>query len=264
MWETEHAGHETELARRAAGQGWPLVVVVGGDGTVHGAVNGLLAAECPTPVFGHVPIGTGNDFAKTVGLDKAHPPEDNLRRILNGVVRRLDLGYALGEYFVNGLGVGFSAEVARNILTFRRLRGFTLYFASVLRTFRTFEMPNLDVAAPERRERGKIMMAEVAIGKTAGGGFKLTPDADPADGLLDVCLISEVGLTYFLRHVRRLMKGTHTDLEPVTVFQTPQVEVTSVDGLIPIHLDGELRYPQTTHLLANIVPQRLSALCASV
>ena len=262
-WETEQAGHEVELARRAAADGWPLVVAVGGDGTVHGVVNGLLEAGATNTVFGHVPIGTGNDFAKTVGLDKAGRPDGNLERVLGGVVRNLDLGRAAGEYFVNGFGVGFAAEVVKNTFEFKRLRGFALYFAAVLKTFRTFATPRLDVEAAEFHRNGLIMMAEVAIGKTAGGGFKLTPDADAEDGLLDVCVIGEVSLLYYLRNAHRLIRGTHVDLPPVTVFQTRGVQVESLCGLIPVHLDGELRFPEETTFGVGIEPGGLTALCAS-
>jgi YegS/Rv2252/BmrU family lipid kinase len=213
-------------------------------------------------VFGHVPIGTGNDFAKTVGLEKAGKPGRNLELILRGEVRELDLGRAVGEYFVNGCGIGFGAEVVRNTFEFKRLRGFALYFGAVLRTFKTFETPRLEVSASEHSQAGPIMMAEVSIGKTAGGGFKLTPDADPTDGLLDICLIGEVGITYFIRNVHRIMRGTHTNLPPVTVFQTAHVEVESLEGAIPVHLDGELRFPQVPRFVVDVEPASLPALCA--
>lgn len=263
LWETEYAGHEVELARRAATEGWPLVIAVGGDGTVHGVVNGLMqVGRQSDTTLGHVPIGTGNDFAKTVGLDKASFPERNLERVLSGTRRKLDLGTAAGEYFVNGFGIGFGADVVRNTFEFKRLRGFALYFAAVLRTFSTFETPRLEVETAEHSENGLIMMTEVAIGKTAGGGFKLTPDADPADGLLDVCMIGEVSLLYYLRNAHRLMKGTHTELRPVTVFQTTSVQVESLCGRLPVHLDGELRFPTETSFDVRIEPGRLMAQCA--
>ncbi len=263
LWETDHAGHEVDLARRAVEARWPVVVAVGGDGTVHGVVNGLLSVGFGETVFGHVPIGTGNDFAKTVGLNKARHPDHNLELVLSGAVTDLDLGRVIGEYFVNGFGIGFTAEVVRNTFEYRRIRGFALYFASVLRTFRTFEMPTLDVASLEHEQNGPVMLVEVSIGKTAGGGFKLTPYADPADGLLDVCLIGEVGITYFLRHVHHIMRGTHTELPPVRIYQSARVQVASRGGPLPVHLDGELRFPDATEFVVDIVPGGLRALCAS-
>jgi YegS/Rv2252/BmrU family lipid kinase len=261
--ETDHAGHELELAVDAKRHGWPIVIAVGGDGTVHGVVNGLLQGEPGETVMAHVPIGTGNDFAKMVGLNKARHPEKNLAAVLRGTLTRLDVGRALDEYFVNGLGIGFGAEVARNILEYKRLRGFALYLASVYRTFFSFSAPQLEVRAAEHSESGAILMTEVAIGKTAGGGFKLTPDADATDGLLDVCIIRDVGIPTFLRYIPRVLKGTHTELAPVTVFQTRQVEIAAPAGLTLVHLDGEVRRPETTSVVALIQPAKLPVLCVS-
>jgi diacylglycerol kinase family enzyme len=85
------------------------------------------------------------------------------------------------------MGVGFSAEVVRRLLEFKHLRGFPLYLAAVYRTFVRFHAPELEVCTEEHRERGRIMMIEVTNGPTAGGGFRLTPDAVPDDGVFDVC-----------------------------------------------------------------------------
>jgi YegS/Rv2252/BmrU family lipid kinase len=260
--ETQQAGDEVELAAEAQRQGWPVVIAVGGDGTVHGVANGLLRDGPTDTVLAHVPIGTGNDFAKMVGLNKARHPDRNLRLVLEGRVSRLDVGVALGEYFVNGLGIGFGAAVARNILEYRRLRGFALYLAAVYRTFFSFKAPQLEVRADEHSESGTILMTEIAIGKTAGGGFKLTPAADPRDGLLDVCIIRDVGIPTFLRYIPRVLRGTHTTLAPVTVFQTRQVDVTSLSGSPVVHLDGEVRLPGETSVAARIQPASLPALCA--
>ena len=261
--ETLRAGHEKELAAQAKAERWPVVVAVGGDGTVHGIANGLLQDGRTQTVLAHVPIGTGNDFAKTVGLDKASHPMRNLRHVLQGSVRHLDVGWAAGEYFVNGLGIGFGAEVVRSALEVKRLRGFALYLAAVCRSFRGFEAPAIAVSTEEHSERGRLLMVEVSIGKTAGGGFMLTPDADPEDGLLDVCLIRDIGLVTFLRYVPRVIRGTHAHLPPVTVFQTRRAEVQGLSGPLMIHLDGELRFPQGTSLAVEILPARLPVLCVA-
>jgi diacylglycerol kinase family enzyme len=167
----------------------------------------------------------------------------------------------LDEYFVNGLGIGFGAEVARNILEFKRLRGFALYLASVYRTFFTFQAPRLEVSAAEHTETGPLLMTEISIGKTAGGGFKLTPDADACDGLLDVCVIRDIGVVTFLRYLPRVLSGTHVSLPPVTVFQTESLTVAAEKASV-VHLDGEVRQPEATSISVKIEPAALPALCA--
>jgi YegS/Rv2252/BmrU family lipid kinase len=260
--ETTHAGHEADLAAQARADGWPLVVAVGGDGTVHHAANGLLADGPTDTVLGHVPIGTGNDYAYALGLGKA-PFERNLATALNGTPRPLDVGRALGEYFVNALGAGFDAEAVRHTLRMKHLRGSLLYLAAVYRTFVSFRPPQLEVSATEHTERGRMMMMEVAIGPRIGGGFKIAPDAVPDDGMFDVCVIRRVGLWRFLRYVPRVIKGTHATLPDVALFRSSRVTLTGISGPVWLHLDGELRQldgdaPETVEIL----PRYLKVLCA--
>lgn len=260
--ETRNPGDEVALAADASRAGWPVLIVVGGDGTVHGAVNGLLSEESRKTVLAHVPVGTGNDFAKMVGLNKAHKPAHNLQRILEGEPRHFDVGKTLGEYFVNSVGVGFAAEAARNLMKYKKLGGFASYVVAVYRTFFSYEAPELSVGATDFYERGQILMVETTLGKTVGGGFTVTPDADPHDGLLDVCLIREVGTLAFLRYVPKVIRGTHAHLPPVEIFKAERVEIESYSGPSIVHLDGEVRFAETASIVVEILPGLLPVMCA--
>jgi len=260
--DTREGGQEVELAAAASREGWPIVIAVGGDGTVHGAVNGLLSEGAGRTVLGHVPVGTGNDIAKTVGLDKRKSPDQNLRSILSGAVRHFDVGRALGEYFINSVGVGFAAETAKNLVKYKKLGGFPSYVVAVYQTFFNYKAPELALRTSEFSERGQILMVEVTLGKTTGGGFTVSPGADPCDGLLDVCLIREVGALTFLRYVPSVVRGTHVGRPWVEVFQSERVEVESFAGRPSVHLDGELRRAETTTLVVEILPAKLPMLCA--
>ncbi len=265
--ETRRTGHEVELAADAATEGWPVLIVVGGDGTVHGSVNGLFKRGASDTVVAHVPIGTGNDFAKMIGLRKSDSPEKNLRLILEGTCRRFDVGRAVvgrtvDEYFVNTIGVGFAAEAAKNLLKYKALGGFASYVVAVYRTFFAYDARQLAVRSSGFYERGRILMVEVTIGKTTGGGFMVTPEADPCDGLLDVCLIREVNALNFVRHVPSVIRGTHVGLPFVEVFTSERVVVEMCEGADIVHLDGEVRFTDSTHVVVDVIPDRLSVLCA--
>ncbi len=260
--ETTHRGHERDLAAQARDEGWPMVVAVGGDGTVHHTANGLLADGPTETVLGHVPIGTGNDYAYALGLRKK-PFEAALASALGGTVRRLDVGRALGEYFVNALGAGFDAEATRQTLSMKHLRGFPLYLASVFRTFVSFEPPELEVLAPEHSELGRVMMMEVAIGPSIGGGFMIAPDAVTDDGLFDVCVIRRIGLLTFLRYVPRVIRGTHGNLPPVALFRSAHVRLAAPSAPVLVHLDGELyELPQGEPQTVEMLPRHLRVACA--
>ena len=258
---TRRAGEEVALAREAATDGWPVVVAAGGDGTVHGVANGLLAHGPTNVILGHIPVGSGNDYARVLGFRRARV-EDNLARMFAGTEKRFDVGRVGDEYFVNGMGVGFDAEVVRQTLGMSHLSGFPLYLTAVLRTFGAFVPPELDVWSAAHAERGRLMMLAVSIGVTTGGGFRLTPEAVPDDGLFDVCLVRRVGLIRFLRYLPSVARGTHGGIAEVSMFRSDRVTVAGLSGPLTVHLDGELRYPETDSIEITAHERCLGVLCA--
>lgn len=265
--ETTGPGHAVGLARDAVTNGVTRIIVAGGDGAIHEAVNGLMkhqpAADGATPAaLGVIPLGTGNDFAKLVGVYKL-PPEVAALRMMRGSESRFDVGRCLGEYFDNIMGVGFDAETVRQANRIKRLKGLAVYLAAIYRTFVTFKAPHLAVTSREHSETGAMMFVSVMIGISGGGSFYLAPQADPRDGLLDVCLIRKVGLATFLQAVPRVMKGTHTNLDEVSLFRTRSVTIRSADGRpLVLQLDGELRESGATEVEVTIEPARLRVLVA--
>jgi diacylglycerol kinase (ATP) len=262
--ETTAPGHAVALGREAAAAGVDRVLAAGGDGTTHEVANGLLdappAADGATgPALGTLPIGTGNDFAKLLGVFRL-PPEAAAGRMAAAEPRRFDVGRVIGEYFDNSLGIGFDAEVARQANQTRKLRGLAVYVVAVYKTFASFRAPMLEVTAAAHQETGPMMMLECAIGRSAGGGFYLTPDADPCDGLLDVCLIRKVGLVKFLRYVPRVLRGRHVGLAEVAMFRDAVVKIRSPDRPLLLHLDGEVREPAAREIEVTVVPRRLRVL----
>lgn len=257
---SERPGHEVILASAARNEGWPVVVAVGGDGTAHGVANGLLVDGPTSTILAHVAAGSGNDFARAIGMPRGSP-ERGLAAALGGTARRLDVGRALGEYFVNGFGVGFGAQVVRETLRFPRLRGLALYAAAAVRAFAAFRAPELTVESEQHSARGRFLMVEVGNGPTGGGGFRLTPNARPDDGLLDACVIREVGAWRFVRSLPSVVRGTHGRLPPVTLFETRRMLVGGVGGPVAVHLDGELRHPTARAIEVDIEPGALNVLC---
>jgi diacylglycerol kinase (ATP) len=264
--ETAEPGHAVRLGREAAAAGVERVLAAGGDGTAHEVANGLLdaapAADGATgPALGAIPIGTGNDFAKLLGVGKVRP-EEGARRMANAGTRVFDVGRVVGEYFDNSLGIGFDAEVARHANRAKHLRGDAVYIAAVYKTFVGFRAPVLEVTSEPHAETGPMMMLECSIGVSAGGGFYLTPDAEPADGLLDVCLIRKVGWLKFLRYVPRVLKGSHGRLPEVAMFRAARLRIRSTDRPLLLHLDGEVREPESREVEVTLEPGRLRVLAA--
>ncbi len=233
---TERPGHGQELATEAVREGAKHVVAVGGD-------------------------GSGNDFAKLVGL-YGHDPVRAVARLVTARMRRFDAGRVCDEWFVNSVGFGFGPAVVKTRNAMHNLRGFLSYLVPVVKTFFTFEPPVFDVAAPGFRERGYMMMVEVCNGTTAGGSYRFAPDADPADGKLDVCVIRRVSLARFLLAIPRVMRGTHLTMREVALIKTAKLVIRSPEQPLVLHVDGELREPGVNECTVELERGRLNVLVA--
>ncbi|MGH7537916.1 MAG: diacylglycerol/lipid kinase family protein [Gemmatimonadales bacterium] len=258
--ETERPGHATALATEAARAGARCVIAVGGDGAVHEVANGLLAAGSEA-CLGVVPVGSGNDFAKLVGVYR-HDISRAVARLVTAVIRRFDAGRVLDEFFVNTMGFGFGPAVVRTRNGMPGLRGFLSYLVPVIRTFASFRPLLFELAADDFRERGNMMMVEVCNGTTAGGDYRFAPDADPADGRLDVCVIRQVSLPRFLTALPRVMRGTHVKLREVAMVRTARFTIRSPLEALLLHLDGELREPGVHECTVTVKPRCLNVLVA--
>jgi YegS/Rv2252/BmrU family lipid kinase len=257
---TEGPGHGQELASQAARQGAKHVVAVGGDGTVHEVANGLLRCDSDA-ALGVVPVGSGNDFAKLIGVH-GHDPARAVARLVTARSRRFDAGRVLDEWFVNSVGFGFGPAVVKTRNAMHNLRGFLSYLVPIVKTFFQFQPPVFDVAAPGFRERGYMMMVEVCNGTTAGGSYRFAPDADPADGKMDVCLIRRVSLPRFLLAIPRVMLGTHLRMREVALIKTAKVTIRAPEGPLILHVDGELREPGVNECTVELERGRLNVLVA--
>lgn len=257
---TEAPGHAQELAALAVKRGARHVVAVGGDGTVHEVANGLLRSDGDA-ALGVVPIGSGNDFAKLVGVYR-HDPVRAVARLVTATSRRFDAGRVLDEWFVNSVGFGFGPAVVKTRNAMTGLSGFLSYLVPIVQTFFRFQPPLFDVAAPGFRERGYMMMVEVCNGTTAGGSYRFAPDANPADGKLDVCLIRRVSLPRFLLAIPRVMRGTHVTMREVAMIKTAKLVIRSPEQPLIVHVDGELREPGVQECTVELERGRLNVLVA--
>ena len=257
---TEGPGHGQELAAEAVRQGGRHIIAVGGDGTVHEVANGLLRSDADA-ALGVVPMGSGNDFAKMVGM-YGHDPVRAVARLVTAQSRRFDAGRVFDEWFVNSVGFGFGPAVVRARNRMPNLRGFLSYLVPIVTTFFKFEPPLFDVAAPGFRERGYMMMVEVCNGTTAGGSYRFAPDADPADGKMDVCLIRRVSLPRFLLAIPRVMSGTHLTMREVALIKTQKLTIRSPEQPLMLHVDGELREPGVNECTVVLERGRLNVLVA--
>ena len=235
---TGAAGDATRLARSAALEGFEAVFACGGDGTLSEVVNGLLDTGVPA---GIVPAGTGNDFARTIGLSR----EARLAaaQLAQGRAASIDLlEINGGELFgINVLGVGFDARVCQRINRRPRLLGgTTAYLLAVAQELLTYRPTEIKLRVDGEEWEGRALLVAVANAVSYGGGMKIAPQARIDDGLLDVVVVQHLSRLNFVRSFPQVMKGTHLAHPAVRAWQGREVEIATGEPS-PVLVDGDLR-----------------------
>jgi YegS/Rv2252/BmrU family lipid kinase len=257
--------HAAELAEQAVADGYQLIVAAGGDGTAHEVVNGLLTASDgrEAGTLGVIPIGSGSDFAHAAGVPA--DPREACGRLARGETRVVDVGrISLDDqpprYFDNTVGIGFDGVVTVEAQKVKRLRGVALYLPVVLKTvFLSFKAPRVTIEYDDKELALSALMVCIANGPREGGSFLVAPHAEPDDGLLDLCIASEVGRLGMLGLIPHFMQGSHVDREPITMARARRVAVSSPDDLV-VHADGEVLCTGGRRLDCEILPRRLRVL----
>jgi YegS/Rv2252/BmrU family lipid kinase len=239
--ETPGPGAAMRLAREAAAAGSDLVVAVGGDGTVNEVVNGLMSAAAEArPALGVIATGRGRDAARTLALPSA--AWRALERLVRERVRVLDLGLAEwpggGRYFLNAAGAGFDAAVAAEAVRLGG-RGTLPYLRAVLRGLRDYEpvpaaLEREGLVEPGRRLAGVV----VANGPCFGGGMRIAPGADPADGVLDLVALGPFGRAELVCWLPTIYWGGHLRNGKVSLERVRRASIDP-ERPWPVQLDGE-------------------------
>jgi YegS/Rv2252/BmrU family lipid kinase len=240
MVETRARGDAATLAAEAARARVPLVVAVGGDGTLNEVVNGLvpLRAEYPVPV-GAIMTGRGRDACRNLGL--ARDPRRAARRLADGHVVARDVGLARWpggqRYFLGSAGTGFDAVVAERAGARGGPRGSARAVATSLRDYRPSEIAvRLDEADGWTGPAASVV---VCNGAWFGGGMRIAPGARPDDGLLDVVRLGALGRLELLRWLPTVYWGGHLANPRVELRRAARVRVDA-GAALPVQLDGEL------------------------
>ncbi len=238
---TTHPGNAAELAAAAAD--YDLVVACGGDGTVHEVLNGLMAHPTATrPALGLLPTGSGNDTRRTLGVST--DLSQSALELVTGERRRFDVGVCNGIYFNNSFAAGLDAKVTAKAVEYKVTTGRSglwLYLTALLHVLvndlTSFPLSVSFDGQPVQSIDTLILAA--TIGRTYGGGFFITPDAIPDDGLLDVCMIDPMRLPEALARLPFVVAGKHTGMRPVHMSRHAAI-VIECDSPVPAQIDGEV------------------------
>ncbi|KAK9147409.1 hypothetical protein Scep_006166 [Stephania cephalantha] len=268
---TSGPSHAMDITREAIREEADAVVAVGGDGTLHEVVNGFFWAGKPvcacehdrnkTTALGLIPLGTGSDFART--LCWRNDPHEAVERIARGLKTRIDVGVINGDigephYFINVADIHLSAKAGYYASRYKQF-GNLCYIIGALRGFMGHTNRDFKIKVNGGEWKVFPQVTAICIGnaKYFGGGMKITPNADPRDGNLEVVILQNFKWYDFILKLHRLYNGTHLSVKNVTSMRVQSIEVEEVEdsGSVYVQSDGE-------HL--GFLPRKFSILPAAI
>lgn len=198
------------------------VIVVGGDGMVHLAIQELAGSDVPLIL---IPAGTGNDFARTMNLD-LDLPIASLSYALTHQPKSIDLGSVNGRYFAEILSTGFDSMVNERANRMR-IRSKIKYDLAMLLELPIFKPLEYEISVDGRQMTTRAMLIAVANGISYGGGMKICPNSDIQDGLFDLMILEPVSKFEFLKVFPKVFKGTHITHPKVRILQGEKITINS-------------------------------------
>ena len=240
---SEQPGHASNLAAAAHEGNFNTIIALGGDGLAHEIANGLMRIpRNKRPVMGLIPTGSGNDFARTLGM--AENVSKAVMQLSDAREQTIDLGCCNGEYFAETLSFGLDAAIALDTVE-RRQRtgqhGARLYLASGIdQLFHNLNAYRIKATFADSRTIWLLVhMFAVQNGPTYGGGFQICPDASPSDGLLDICY-ADAPMSVPMATLKFLSaKGAHHTLFKNIHFERTTAVELVFDTRPPCQIDGE-------------------------
>ncbi len=247
LYESRGVGDLEAQVRELLRGGTRRLIVAGGDGSVHEAVNGIMAAGGGA-ALGVVPTGTGNDFAKAaqIPLDWEAATTLLARRIADDASpRSIDVGRMNDRYFANGAGIGLDAKVTRIARSYHLPIGDFVYLIAIFRAMVDgIATPDIEIRADEFEWDGPLTLASVSNGPWIGGMFHIAPMAINDDGLLELLIAAPVTRRRITRLLPLLMRGTHLAERDITHVSVRRLHIRA-SAPVPSHLDGEVQAMQT-------------------
>ena len=241
---TVYPTHATELTKLAGENNCDMVIAMGGDGTVHEVINGLMQIpEKKRPILGVVPVGSGNDFAHSIGVPMNSAQA--LAHALKSDPLPVDIGLMTDEngrqeYFDNTIGIGFDAVVTIRSHKLPIVRGFLMYLTAVIQTIVLNHEPSkMNITADDETFDATTLMTTICNGPREGGGFQIAPEAKNNDGTLDYTLVTKCSRAMMFRLIPEFMNGTHARFRPIKMGTCKKFSLTSERPLY-IHADGEI------------------------
>jgi YegS/Rv2252/BmrU family lipid kinase len=262
---TNRPQHATELSSQMCKE-LDIIVALGGDGTLNEVAAGALGSIATIAPF---PIGSGNDFNRIIGIPRKIALA--IDTIISGTKRLIDIGKvviqnSLGtiqvKHFINTLGIGIDAQIAKEVKGIKYLRGLPLYCLAAIKALSHYSPNTYSISenGTTRKETAYLLCAGNGIYE--GGGFKMLPDANPSDSKLNICLIRKMSVWNALPLVPKIIQGTHGGHEMISMWDSKRLSISSNQPFI-LHGDGEIFEENAMNVIIDIVPKAINVIVPS-
>jgi len=263
--QTMGPGDATTYAREAAANRFDVALAVGGDGTLGQVASGLVGSEC---ALGVLPVGTGNVWAHMMGLPVWTPVYrtallDSARALVSGQVRRVDMGKAGDRYFILWSGIGFDAQVAREIEPLREIRrsfGNVTYLVTSIALSLGLRGTRMTVTIDGKAFRQRVLLIVVSNAQLYGSSWMLAPQAQLDDGLLDVYIFKGGNTLDIFRHLFMVLLGKHQQDPKMEIYRARSVTIRG-ERSFPLHTDGDPA--GNTPVTITVAPKALNVIVPS-
>ncbi len=213
------------------------IVAVGGDGTVNEVAKGMIRRKKGR--LGIIPCGTGNDLARTIGIDINI--QKALDIIVEGNTKTIDVGKVNGEYFLNVSSIGFDMEVAYHTKVIKKkVKSKIAYLLGIFITLLSYKRYPAEIEIDDKLIKKNLVLLAVGNGKFYGGGMKILPDAIADDGYFSICLVKDVSNIKILFLFPSIFKGNHLRYTKYVETYKANKIVYKNEGEAKLNIDGEI------------------------
>lgn len=242
---TQFSKHEIELVKSAIQKGYKNIISIGGDGTLHHVVNGVMQQRYVKTLditIAVIPLGTGNDWIKTYKIPK------NIKEAVNIIARKNIISQDIGvlkknniivSYFNNVAGIGYDGYIAYKLKSLKKFGGIA-YLLAGLYGLLFYKRSIFKIVFNNQIIKTNCLMTIFGICKFSGGGMQFTKDINTTDGLLNITIAKNLTLIDLILNVRRLYNGKIVNHKKVETYKTKEITIIPYKSKPFIQADGEL------------------------
>lgn len=242
---TQFSKNEIEMVATAIKNGFRNFIAVGGDGTLHHVVNGIMLqryVKTSDITIGVIPLGTGNDWIKTynipLNIEKSIEIIQKKKTVLQDIGVLEDSNNKI-TYFNNVAGLGYDGYIVKKLETLKKIGSFSYLIAGIQGLF-FYKKSTFTILFDDKQIEEKSLMSIIGICKFSGGGMQFTKDVNPSNGLFDITIIKNLHFFEILYNLPKLYSGNIVNHKKVNTFTTKEIKILPKNSNTFIQADGEL------------------------